>query len=364
MKFKNGFCTNTRLMGNTMLAVEWIDDEGLITSHVFMLDSEGLGITDLYILKTKNDDERFALYINKSGCLGGSNLGLNEKEVAFMVNHFHDKNIRNEKPTPDSFTDELKKFYSDLDYSGISLDDMLYKTCKKMESEYEFVNYMVMRFIARDREALLFYSGSEEVSTHHITKINGALLYNEIEKKKDDRFVCNCVYEDIDGYFEAKIIVNIDHENYRLRSILIVDVNRIYDNEVFYIISKREFVDIYSYSKSLDKAEIENMIFGLYPSIQKYEYDCGELYTQYYLDNSHVDTDVYVINNDIMLIIYITDNQIFLGTYDEEIRFYVDKILSTYFTIDIQKEDSIEFEQNVLFDFVESGNVDFYDFID
>ena len=48
MKFKRAFCTDTRLMGAMMLVVEWIGESGIIEAHIFLMDSEGLGLTDFY----------------------------------------------------------------------------------------------------------------------------------------------------------------------------------------------------------------------------------------------------------------------------------------------------------------------------
>lgn len=373
MKFLNAFCTNTRLMGTIMLAIEWERDKEIV-SHVFMLDSEGLGISDFFEIIPINENERAAFYIQRYGGLGGINISLNMDEACMLINRYYEKNIRNEKEIPESFTSTLVNFYKLHDTGDIDVYDLMKKTCKPVESELEFVNYMVMRFIARDRESLLYFSDNEAVSTYHITKINGALLYNEIEKKSKDRFVCNCVFEDIDGYYEAKIVVNIEiiendgdeiygNENsYRLRSILVVDVNPIYDFEVFDIISKKEAIDIYSIKK--DREKFERYIMDIYPGVQKQEFETGTMFIQYFFDNSHVDSDIYVINNDIMFIIYIDNERFYLSTYEYETREFVEEFIEEVFGSLLEKEDVLEFEQNVLFDFAESGNEDFYDFID
>lgn len=374
MIFNKSFCTNTRLMGTMMLAIEWIDGERNI-SHIFMLDSEGLGISDFYLLEDMSEEERNIFYLQRYGGLGGVNVDLNEREACFLVKAYLDKNKRNEKPIPKEFNSDLISFYSNIDDMKMSIYDLMDKTCKDIETDEEFINYMVMRFIARDRECLMYFSDNEDVSTLHITKINGALLYNEIEKKGNDRFVCNCVFEDIDGYYEAKIIVNIEKrisdddglayddtkEEYKLRSILIVDLYPIYDFEVFDIISKQEILDIYNI---IEKDELDLKIMDMYPAIQKVKFETGTLYSQYYFDNSHVDSDIYVINNDLMFLIFISEDKLFLATYDYESRKFIDNFISTRLKDSLVKENVFEFEQNVLYDFVESGNPDFYDFID
>lgn len=402
MNFRKSFCTNTRLMGTMMLMIEW-SLEGEIVSHVFMLDAEGLGLSDFYVMVDESLHSRECFYRQKYGGLGGINVDLDEKEACFLVKTYMDKNIRYEKPMPDSFNIDIQEFnngkYEELNFidneefneknSVVEFkEDVLNyenfskrvfkKICKKIESENEFVNYMIMRLIARDRESLLYFSGNEDVANTHLTNINGALLYNEIEKKAEDRFICNCVYEDSDGYYEAKIIVTIDKKekkehktlnfegnncDYYLRTFMIASVNAIYDFEVFDIISKQETVDIYNLSEEGNRKSLENIVYNAYPAIQGIEFDNGILYIQYYPDNAHVDSDVYVINNDIMFIIYINNKQIFLATYNEESRELIEESLKNQMQDRIIKKDTLAFEQNVLFDFVESGNEDFYDFL-
>lgn len=402
MNFRKSFCTNTRLMGTMMLMIEW-SLEGKIVSHVFMLDAEGLGISDFYTMIDESMHNRECFYRQKYGGLGGVNVDISEEEACFLVNQYMDKNIRYEKALPESFNIDIREFYrgkyeeiglpqiekldgenpsleenENLTYYNTMKKNVFRKICKNIETENEFVNYMIMRLVARDREVLLYFSGNEYVAETHLTKINGALLYNEIEKKAEDRFVCNCVYEDSDGYYEAKVIVTIHkeeieddgtlklegaHYNYSLRTFMIVSVNAIYDFEVFDIISKEETVDIYNLTEENSRKKIENIIYNAYPAIQGIEFDDGVLYIQYYPDNAHVDGDIYVINNDIMFIIYINEKQIFLATYNEEARELIEESLRSQMQDRIEKKDTMSFRQNVLFDFVESGNDDFYDFL-
>lgn len=212
-KFKSAFCTNTRLMGTMMLMVEWfygfdIDmgsgvdlenrnkkealdfgyDRGLV-SHVFILDAEGLGISDLYILKDMDQEARDLFYRKKYGGLGGVNIDLGEDQVAYLVKKYKRKNEWYNKPLPEDFEEVYQDFYNGYDTESVDTVALFDSLCKEMESEYEFVNYMIMRFVARDWDGLLHYSGSDLVAASHISQINGALLYNYIERKSQDRYL-------------------------------------------------------------------------------------------------------------------------------------------------------------------------------
>ncbi len=402
-KFKRAFCTNTRLMGTMMLMVEWsygfdIDmgsgedlenrnteealdfgyDRGLV-SHVFILDAEGLGISDLYILKDMDQEARDLFYRKKYGGLGGVNIDLREDQVAYLVKKYRRKNEWYNKPLPEDFEEVYQDFYDGYDTESVDTVALFDSLCKEMESEYEFVNYMIMRFVARDWDGLLHYSGSDLVAASHISQINGALLYNYIERKSQDRYLCRAIYEDIDGYYDANIVVNIAHEDveedrlvyydkpkkYSLRSFMVMSKEDIYDYEVFDMISKPEIVDIYQpIDDDHDMSKLASKLRGIYPGIQELAYEKGILFTQYYQDNSHLDSQVYLINNDLMFNIFLTENILYLATFDLDTRSFVEYVFRDSFGEKIRLVDSLEFEQNLLFDFVESGNDDIYDFLD
>lgn len=393
MNFKRAFCTNTRLMGAMMMAVEWESDISGIEAHVFLLDSEGLGIYDFFVKKDASDRELSDFYINKNSCFGGENIELEEVEALSLFAHFYDKNIRNEKEIPENLTEEMYDFYieklkkcsnsnnsddnndgsdsndiSCFDFAKVkSLSVMFNKLCKKIDSEYEFVNYMVMRFIARDREALLSFSGSDLLSNQHITEINGTFLYNHVNRKSNDRYICSTVYEDIDGYYETKLIIVIEKNDdiYKLQSIIITLNNPISEEDVFELISKREAISVFNIldeNLSVDDLDIfdkiDNMITNLYKSIQRLEYENGVLYTQYWSDNSHVDNEIYVINNDIQFLIYVDDERLYLATYDYETQIFVENLLKSILENVVEFDGVYEFDQNVLFDFIQSGEID------
>ena len=375
-----------KVLNNTKIHSSKVDrignEKNKIVAHIFILDAEGLGIADIFTLENMDEEDRQRHYRKRYGGLGGTNIELGQEEAVYLVNKYRGKNIWYKKDLPEGFDLVYKEFYNN-ENNSIDENILFSKLCKSMESEYEFVNYMLMRFIARDKDALFYYSSSDLVAASHISQINGALLYNSVEKKTQERYLCRAIYEDIDGYYEASIIVNIksegieedrDAENllfyeqvekYTLRSFMVLDKKSIYDFEVFDIISKPEIVDVYDIIDSKGgMSHIANKIRDTYPAIQELVYENGILFTQYYQDNNHLDSKEYLINNDLMFNIFLTESILYLACFDEDTRDFVGYIFKDNMNSDIILLDSMEFEQNVLFDFIESGSDDFYDFID
>lgn len=54
----------------------------------------------------------------------------------------------------------------------------------------------------------------------------------------------------------------------------------------------------------------------------------------------------------------------FVGTYSEKDRKYINKLLMAKYKEYLSIDESYFFEENVLYDFVESGSNDFEDFLD
>ena len=72
----------------------------------------------------------------------------------------------------------------------------------------------------------------------------------------------------------------------------------------------------------------------------------------------------YVINNDLKAIYYAMEDKFYVATYSKRDRDYINKLLLANYKEYIKFDDAMCFEQNVLFDFAESGCDDFNYFIE
>ena len=72
----------------------------------------------------------------------------------------------------------------------------------------------------------------------------------------------------------------------------------------------------------------------------------------------------YVINNDLKAIYYAMEDKFYVATYSKRDRYYINKLLLANYKEYIKFDDAMCFEQNVLFDFAESGCYDFNYFIE
>lgn len=360
MKFSFAKVTNSRLMGTLGLIICWKDKNESFHQY-FLMDAEGLGIADYVGLKNPTTKESYEEEERLMGALGSERLSIDEEEALFLVKHFGNKNFYYEKELPGNtmeYIDIIEKYETQL-----TIYEMYPKICKVIEEEIEFINYMTMRFIAWDRESLRYFSQSEEIANMHITNINGTLLKNEVVEKGNGRYISNALFEDNDGYYTCKIAFNIEklNQTFKLNSMLVTEKEPIYDFEVFDEISKEEFIKVYNVNS---KEEFLKKIFSDNPALQKSDMEDATFFTKFNLSNDHVKEKTYIINNDINAIYYQIDDKFFVGTYNLKNNEELNNLLQQQYMDYINFENEFYFEQNVLYDFVESGSDDFLDFLD
>lgn len=437
MRFIKSFCTNTRLMGTMMLMIEWSRNNKVV-SHVFMLDAEGLGVSDFYSYDDLTVEERETFYKKKYGGLGGTNVNLTESEAVFLVIHYINKNINYNKSLPEKMSKDIVDFYMKsqgesleqeiLQYEGMCcyencekdknfkkdnqdsknskicqfsekvlcgdeekqvdskrFEIILGKICKNFESDVEFVQYIIMRLVARDREALYYYSHREEVSNLFISEINGTLLYSKLEKLREGVFMSYFIYEDRNSYYQARAVVNFEknavkdeltydsnkidniHEKdlsltYLLRSIMILEKSKIDESYVELIMEKQEMVDVYDFDTELEEDFVRDIIYQKFSFIQEIDFYGEILYTQYFPDNTHVEDSIYRINSDIMFNLFIRNKKLYVFSYEDECREFVHSFIVDIFVNKLKFSAGFDFESSILLDFINSDSDDIFQF--
>ena len=361
LKFNFAKITQSRLMGSMGMIIDSTDENGDNIKQYFLLDSEGLGLCDYVKLINPSEKKAYMEEERLMGGLGSDRIEISEEEAKFLIQHFGSRNIRYGKELAgevEDYIDIINDFKSDL-----NIYDLYPKICKEVKEEVEFVNYMVMRLVAWDREALTYYSESGEIGSMHITNINGALLKTDVTSRGNGKYVVETIYEDNDGYYFCKVALSIEknEKGFKLNSMVVSESEPMYDFEVFDEISKEEFVDIYTVE---DGDEFVEKFYEDNPFVLRSDMDEDAVFfTRFNFNNDHVKRMSYVINNDIKAIYYYLDGMFFVGTYSERDRDYINGLLKVNYK-GLEYQDSMFFEQNALYDFVESGNDDFYDFLD
>jgi len=181
-----------------------------------------------------------------------------------------------------------------LDEAEIDIFDLYPKICKKIDTDIEFINYMTMRFIAWDKDSLKYFSNNEEIANMHITNINGVLLKNKVISKENNKYICEAMYEDNDGYYKCKLAFNIDiiDKEYKIRSLIVVD--REYIDHIYVLdeMLKSEYLIVYNIN---DQKHFLQTFYNDNPFTLKSNLENGVLFTRFNFNNNHVKPEDVVI---------------------------------------------------------------------
>lgn len=349
--------TRSRLMGSMGLKLCWQNGDDRI-EQFYILDAEGLGISDFQMVKNPSEKESKQKEDAIMSGLGSERMDIDFQHALYLVNRYGRKTLEYGKKLPDGY--EHFQFILDMDFDDSKYSHLFESICKKFESEVEFVNYMVMRFVARDREGLKHFSRNAAISDMRITNRNGALLKNEAEKVRPGKYKCTTIFEDEDVYYKALLWLAVEKEEdaYVLNSLMIQDVRQISDEDALENISKEEYVGIY---KILD-SDFEGKFHEENSNYIKIAFDNGNMYTLFNEDNAHVNRQTYLINEDIKDIFYFVDNQLIVSNYSPDDRIESDDRLHRYKS-HIDLKDEFIFNCSVIYDFANSKMNNFYEFL-
>ncbi len=360
MEFLYAKITNSRLMGSMGLRISWENKKEKLDQY-FLLDCEGLGLADYMGIWNGNDKKLFNEEERLMGGLGSDSIYISKYEAVFLVKEYAGKNISYGKPLPAQ--KEEYDFVLEMEIGHVDRKNLFFKLCKKIESDVEFVNYMAMRFIARDREALGFYSPNPELKNMKITYANGTLLKNSVRKLKNGNYICRCIYEDRDAYFTASIGFTMENSKYGycLRAIKIGKVLQVDCLDALEEIKRDEYMGIYIIDdvENFRREFIDDMSHCLKSPFEK-----GVMLTQFKPDNSHVAAGEYFISNDIDSIFFVSDSgQLLVSNYDMDARIDADSNLLSRYGEYLSLNDEFIFSGSLIYDFAQDSAGSFYEFL-
>lgn len=355
MKFLFAKVTNSRLMGTLGLRIALKTDNYRLDQY-FLLDAEKVGIADYVSIKNGNNRYLYEEEERLMGGLGADRIYINEKEAMYLINHFGNKNLKYKKELPgckDEYIDIIKNKVDNVDY-----EKLFSKISKTIETPIEFINYMTMRIIGSDYEALNFYS-NYYIEDINITDNEAVLLKNKVLSINNNRYISEFIFED-DIYYKSKIGFNISYSKgyYKIESIIYIDKEEVDFNIVSNELRKTEYISVYN----IDNIFYEKFIYDN-PGFMKSEFEYGVLLTEFKSNNNHVNEYVYYISGDINTIYYISDTQLVVATYDYNIEVKVGKILEDKYKEYINLTSKYEFEKSLIYEFAQMGYGNFYDFM-
>lgn len=354
MEFEKAMITKSRLMGSVGLYIRWRKGKDT-ADQFFLLDAEEDGIAD-YIGLENADETAVNSELNRlMGGLGAETESLTESETKTLLFNYGKINLRGPLTFPEPFKEYEKLLKKD---TSLNMRELFMKTCTDISTDIEFINYMTMRLIAQDDEALSYFCSDSGILFPRISEKPASLLKNNVVRVSKDRYFSNAVFEDDKGYYRVKIGFTVMYEPaFTIRSILIADKQRIPDSIIKSEIARPEYIANFRILAD----NVAKHLMMLMPMLYKVNFDSGIMFTRFKIDNDHVKQTEYRISDDLEGIYYLNDRELLFAAFDE--KSYQEGIIALKESEKIKLINEFIFPYPVIYDFAQSDYENFSKFL-
>jgi hypothetical protein len=367
-RFLSGFITDTRLMGVVGLYIHWelSNIEFVSDFHQFFyFDAEEYGFETYKSLLGSDPEALTVMEQALIGGLGGSKVNVNERETAFLVQKYVAMNEAIDIPLP-----EGKSEYGFLLEEPVVLSEkeneiLIEKLCTPIVSEYQLINYFLMRVFGRDFEAAAYLTTKDFLLNVLPEEEGATLCKNSIEEFFDENgcsYLCESLIE-YDGKY--KLVVSEIYltegkvSGTKKRSSFFVT-----SAEAAMMLNHPEFITVYEILTEME--DFQKRFAGLSANSMQTLHDNGRLYLEFNKNNDHVNRKVFRLNEDIHGLYYATDfGQLIIAAYSLSEIHEIEKALSrSDVSTCIIPTAKYEFKEPILYEFIQSDFDDFSDFLD
>lgn len=371
---ESAYTTDTRLMGALAVHAHWhfpkqTDKPDL--HQFFYIDCEEDG---LETYNTIHGDDSIDISqiqeIEQSmfGGLGAKKIALDERELAALISFYARFNKDRNLPLPDNSIGfrHLTDIGDQLTPS--EQESLMSRICGPIHSNYQLINYFLLRCFGQDyRAASRLVNGNFPLDIYK-EYTHTSFCKNVIDKQRE--------YEDgtIVYICESLVERNGQHElvvsQVVIKDMKVIDFShcsgfKVSSAEAAMMLSKPEFVTVYEVL--LNDKDIEDNIgeFTITFNTIMTRHTNGRLFMSFKDTNAHVDSDCFMVSNDVNGIYYLTDfGQLIVASYSlAGIRHMENKLSVSPLASYIITTAKYEFQDPILYEFINSGIEDFDDFI-
>lgn len=366
-KFKKSFVTNTRLMGVVGMKIYWEMEDGKEYIQFFHLDFEEYGIDGFESLVDGTKEDIDFITSKMMGGLGGKFVRITKKESMYILNESFKVNIRN----GESLCQDVEEYEFLLKPTTIDKAGELklwYKICEIIETDYQLVNYFIMRAVGFDKKGQNLLCIDGKVSGFDPTDKSFTLIKNTIRPSHTKNGINYYNVEsliDLDkGYQLIISTIGVQPTQYGLRVAYgsIENMMKISSIEAAFQLKKSEYILVYSTEELIKLVEI---LDKEKPNAMQNIHQTGFLYTEFNPNNDHVKRPEYYLNGDIFAVYFITtENQLAVSTFSKENLLELRKYFGgASFQDLLELEGEFKTDTPLLYEFVHSGYEDFFDFL-
>ncbi len=360
----------TRLMGVVGLIMHYHETDGN-KDYLFHLDFEEYGV-DGYTCFTNEPAEFVANELLKvAGGLGGHMVSISEREAKALIYEAYQKDPHSVHVIYDVVSDK-PELLSEVILSEVEKNDLYRLIGPSPQTDYELVNYTLMRMVGLDESALLQLS-RVELPTAWYSEVSGpaTLLKSSITQtnaptvagvKDLKAYQVEILVDYLDRYkiIHLYLEIALTAVGRRMVGIRLDNAMSISAYEASFQLRKREHIAVY---EIMDEQFITSFE-AAHPEWMKNIHGAGDLYTRFNPDNRHVGEKTYYLHGDVYANYYLTDeDQLVVSSFDLEHLDHIDTELATHEKV-LKKIGEMTADQSILYEFVNSGYGNLYEYLE
>ena len=364
-RFLSAYVTNTRLMGVLALYAHWAVEGGGDLHQFFYIDCEEAGLETCTVFRGEWNKEMEMAEQALVGGLGAEKVPLTAKTFRWLMNHWREFNASRGLPLPanrDAYEFIFRKV-PNLTANEESL--LMEQICGEITSDYQVVNYFLMRCLGRDEEGAA-YLAEEGVPLDIFSNYDRATFCKNIidpSGRRPHEYLSESLVE-MDGIYETIITKT------RVRNLKVVDFEycnkaSVTATEAALMLRKTEFATVYELLMEDEDIEANLGEFVLNMNTVMTKKPNGRLFMAFKPTNAHVAERVFMLSNDVKGVYFISDyGQLIVVAYSYDDIMSLERELAAsplrqYLLI----TGKYELLDPVFFEFIGSDYIDFNAFV-
>ena len=288
------------------------NQEEALLHHYLYLDYEEYGIDNYEILMTRDSSQAERKKINLFGGLGEPWVSLSEKESLYLVEDSYEFTLQRGLFVPDSFDQPGAIKFAKLNSTLEEVYGTYSKICTHISSEYELINYFIMRLAGCDLfMAKQLCETCVDFNDFPIS-VPSALCSNtiDIDENTENGYICESLIDDDDEYYLviSKVSTGRNKSNPKIASYQLVSCNKVSGKEASMIMNKEHFivVNLLSGNTDEDRKSVKDWLRIRFDTMTLSEYENTSIIMVFNSNNAHVNQKRYRIDNDLLGMMFYT----------------------------------------------------------
>ncbi len=363
--FVSAYVTNTRLMGVIGMHIHFKlpDNEILNDFHQFFyFDAEEYGFETYKSVLGNDTDKIKEIEGSLIGGLGGEKIPLQFEEAKALLHEYVLYNVTRNLPLPEGLAEYRFLLEKDAVLSEPERYILQGKQCVKLESEYELVNYFLMRCFGKDFTGASYLAAPDVVQDFFPEFKMATFLKNHIKVDSDDgAYVSESLVEFDSKYYMAVTSIKTNHM--KVCECEKISAFQISNTEAAMLLARPEYITVYDITE--DMSDFGRTATDLTANAMITKYDSGTLYMIFHPNNKHVNKQEYRLNEDVLGLYFLSDSgQLICASYsiDDVLQLEWDLVRSPY-RKRMTPVDKYQFQEAVLYEFIQSGFPYFEEFV-